>query len=107
MRLHEKVILVTGSTTGIGEAIARRIVAEGGHAVIHGRDANRGQAVLNQLGDRARFIRADLEDPAAASTIVDAVIKEFGRLDGLVNNAACVARGDLASIDAAFFDRML
>jgi NAD(P)-dependent dehydrogenase (short-subunit alcohol dehydrogenase family) len=107
MRLNEKIVLVTGSTTGIGEAIARRVVDEGGRVMIHGRDADRGRALLDQLGDRARFIRADLADPAAAPTIVDAVIQQFGRLDGLVNNAACVARGDLASTDAAFFDRMV
>ena len=48
MRLQDKVILVTGSTTGIGEAIARRVVAEGARVVIHGRDAERGRALVSE-----------------------------------------------------------
>ena len=57
MRLQDKVILVTGSTTGIGEAIARRVVAEGGRVMIHGRDAERGQALVAELGERATLRR--------------------------------------------------
>ena len=53
MRLLDKVVLVTGSTTGIGEAIARRVVAEGGRVLIHGRDAERGRALVEELGGKA------------------------------------------------------
>ena len=107
MRLQDKAILVTGSTTGIGEAIARRIVAEGGRVMIHGRDEERGNALVAELGDCARFTDADLSDPAALPSIIDSTVKAFSRLDGLVNNAASVARSDLHATDAAFFDKMM
>ncbi len=107
MRLQDKVILVTGSTTGIGAAIARRVVAEGGCAVVQGRNAERGQALVSELGDRAHLVIADLADAAAPRRVIDASIDAFGKLDGLVNNAASVARNDLHHTDAAFFDNMM
>jgi NAD(P)-dependent dehydrogenase (short-subunit alcohol dehydrogenase family) len=107
MRLENKVILVTGSTTGIGESIARRVVAEGGRVLVHGRDVERGQALAAELGPNARFAQADLVDPSALPKLIESVIGAFGRLDGLVNNAASVARNDLHHTDAAFFDLMM
>src|SRR5215217_3608946 len=100
MRLRDKVILVTGSTTGIGEAIAKRVLAEGGHVMFHGRNAERGRALVKEAGERARFVEADLADPAAPAQAIETTVKAFGRLDGLVNNAASTARGDLAKTDA-------
>ena len=107
MRLKDKVILVTGSTTGIGEAIARRVVAENGRVIIHGRDAERGQAIADEFPGRATLVVADLSDAAAPQKLVDAALKTFGALDAIVNNAASVARSDLHHTDAAFFDRMM
>lgn len=107
MRLEDKVILVTGSTTGIGEAIARRVVAEGAYVVVHGRDAERGRAIVDELGPRAVLAVADLADPGAAPQLVDAAITAFGRLDAIVNNAAYVKRSDLATTDAALFDEIM
>jgi NAD(P)-dependent dehydrogenase (short-subunit alcohol dehydrogenase family) len=107
MRLQNKVILVTGSTTGIGEAIARRVVAEGARVVVHGRDEERGQALVDEFADRATLATADLADPAAAPLLVDAAIQAFGGLDAVVNNAAWVVRSDLFSTDAALFDKVM
>jgi NAD(P)-dependent dehydrogenase (short-subunit alcohol dehydrogenase family) len=107
MRLQDKIIIVTGSTTGIGEAIARRVVAEGGRVVIHGRDRDRGQAITDEFPGRATLSLADLSDPAAGAQLIDAAINAFGSLNGIVNNAASVARNDLHHTDAAFFDRMM
>ncbi len=107
MRLENKVVLVTGSTTGIGEAIARRVVAEGGRVVIHGRNAERGEALVREFSERAALAIADLADPAAPAKLVDAALRAFGALDAVVNNAASVARSDLQSTDAAFFDKMM
>jgi NAD(P)-dependent dehydrogenase (short-subunit alcohol dehydrogenase family) len=107
MRLRDKVILVTGSTTGIGEEIARCVIAEGGRVMVHGRDAERGNALVAELGAGARFIAADLEDPKAPAVVIEATVKAFSRIDGLVNNAASVARNDLHATDAAFFDTMM
>jgi len=107
MRLHDKVILVTGSTTGIGEAIARRAVAEGARVVLHGRDLERGRAIVDEFPGRATLAVADLKDPASPPKLIHAAIEAFGKLDGLVNNAASVARNDLQNTDAAFFDNMM
>jgi len=107
MRLQDKVILITGSTTGIGEAIARRAVAEGARVVIHGRDEERGRAIVDELSDRATLAVADLADPAAALQLVDAAVRSFGWLDAIVNNAAWVVRSDLHNTDAALFDKVM
>lgn len=107
MRLRDKVILVTGSTTGIGEAIARRVVEEGARVVVHGRDEERGQAIVRELGDRAMLVVADLADAAAPAQMVREIIAKFGKLDAIVNNAASVARNDLHHTDAGFFDWMM
>ena len=107
MRLQDKIILVTGSTTGIGEAIARRAVAEGARVLVHGRDEQKGRAVVAELGDRAALHVDDIADPEAPQRIVAAAVKAFGKLDALVNNAASVQRSNLESTDAAFFDQMI
>jgi len=107
MRLKDKVVLVTGSTTGIGEAIARRAVAEGAHVLIHGRNAEAGESLVEELGKAAHFYADDLADPDCAPRLIGAAIEHFGRLDALCNNAAFIAKGDLASTDAALFDRVM
>ena len=108
MRLKDKVILVTGSTTGIGEAIARRVRGRGRPR----RDSWPRRRARQGAGRQSSasvpdLCNADLADPAAPPKLVDAAIKAFGRLDGLVNNAASVARSDLHATDAAFFDKMM
>lgn len=106
-RLKDKVILVTGSTTGIGEAIARRCVAEGARVLVHGRDEKRGREVVESLGASAVFHPDDLSDPDAAERLIDAVLKAFGRLDGLVNNAAWVPLSTIESTDTKLFDQVM
>lgn len=107
MRLCDKIIIVTGSTSGIGAAIARRAVAEGARVLIHGIDRPAGEKVVAELGDRAALHLDDLADPASAPRIVAAAVAAFGRVDGLVNNAALVARSTLETTTADFFDRMM
>jgi len=107
MRLKDKVVLVTGSTTGIGKAIVRRAVAEGALALVHGRDEKRGQSLVAELGDRAALHVDDIADPAAPARMIDAAIRAFGRLDALVNNAAAVTRSNLSNTDVALFDRLM
>lgn len=107
MRLRDKAIIVTGSTTGIGEAMARRFIAEGASVLIHGRDRERGMAIVAQLGSKAAFHADDLMDPDAPTRIVAAAVREFGKLDGLVNNAAWVVRSNITNTSDAHFDRVM
>src|SRR5690348_5150792 len=107
MELADKVILITGSTTGIGAAMARLFVAEGARVMLHGRDAKRGHSLLEELGPAAALCLDDIAEPLAPDRMVGAVLKQFGRLDALVNNAALTIRTDLADTDAAAFDRII
>lgn len=107
MRLENKVIIVTGSTTGIGEAMARRFIAEGARVLVHGLEHDLGEAVVSELGRSATLHIDDLADPAAPSRIVEAALGAFGRIDGLVNNAAWIVRSNLSTTDAALFDRCM
>jgi NAD(P)-dependent dehydrogenase (short-subunit alcohol dehydrogenase family) len=88
--LSGKVALVTGSTQGLGEGIARRFVREGARVVVNGRSREKGErvvAALRELGGEAIFLEADLCNREAAAGLVDEAAAHFGRLDVLVNNA--------------------
>lgn len=105
--LRDKIVLVTGSTTGIGEAVVRRAVAEGAAVMVHGRDAERAAALCEELGASASYVLGDLGDADVPAHIVAAVVDQFGRLDAIVNNAALTTRSDLDSTDAELFDRLI
>jgi len=93
-RMRGEVAIVTGSTSGLGRAVARRFVLEGGHVVVTGRDAVRGAKVvegLQGLRGEAAFIPADLADEAACAGLVRATVERFGSLTVLVNNAVSLA----------------
>jgi len=107
MRLEGKVIIVTGSTSGIGEAIARRFVAEGARVLVHGLEEDLGEAVVRSLGKAAVLHVDDLERPEAPPRVIGAALDAFGQLDGLVNNAARVQRGTIETTDAAAFDGVI
>ncbi len=107
MRLKDKVIIVTGATAGIGRAIAERCVAEGARVLVHGLDRPQGEALVARLGPAAALHLADLADPASAEAVVAAALAAFGRIDGLVNNAAVVVRNNLRTTSAAHFDAVM
>ena len=108
MRLADKAIIVTGSTTGIGEAMARRFVAEGARVLLHGRDRERGEKLVTELGrGRAALHVDDVGDPAAPRRMVDAALGAFGKLDAVVNNAAWIVRSDIDTTDAELFDQCM
>src|SRR6478609_6475405 len=104
MRLAGKVILVTGSTTGIGEAIARRVVADGGRVIVHGLERELGEAVVRELGDAARLHVGELASPTFPTELVRFAREAFGgQLHGLVNNAAFIPRANIATTDVGVF----
>src|SRR6266850_4908796 len=104
MRLKGKVIIVTGSTTGIGKAIATRCVAEGARVVIHGLEQTLGEQVLAEIGkDKARLHIEDITADGASQRLVDCAVDGFGKLDAVVNNAGMVASSNIHTTDLAFF----
>ncbi len=108
MRLQDQVILITGSTTGIGAAMARLFVSEGAKVILHGRDLERANALRDELGhDNTAFIQGNLESPEAPAQIATEALAAFGRLDCLINNAAFTTRGHLQDTDVEFFDRII
>ena len=107
MLLQDKVLVVTGSTTGIGEATVRLAVAQGAQVMIHGRNEAAAQALCRELGEAADYVIADLIQPESCVKIVQATVARFGRLDALVNNAAVTTRSTLETTDAAMFDQII
>jgi NAD(P)-dependent dehydrogenase (short-subunit alcohol dehydrogenase family) len=108
MRLKDKIIIVTGSTTGIGKAIALRCVAEGASVVIHGLEQELGEAVVKEIGsDKAVLHIEDIAGEGAAQHLVDVTLKTYGRLDAIVNNAAMIPSSDIHTTDLNFFREVL
>lgn len=96
-----KVALVTGSSSGIGEAVARRLHALGANVVLNSaRSAEAGQRIATDLGERALYVQADIADPGAPQRLLDATLARFGRLDILVNNAGWTTLVPHADLDA-------
>ncbi|MBQ1445435.1 MAG: SDR family oxidoreductase [Renibacterium sp.] len=104
-----KIIFVTGASSGIGEAIARRLAAEGHHVVLTGRRIERLNEVVAELaraGHSAEAHALDVADAAAFAELVGTVIAEHGRLDVLVGNAGQMLLSRLDSLLVDEWDRM-
>lgn len=111
-RLAGRICLVTGATSGIGRATARRMAQEGAAAVIvAGRRAILGEAVAAEVagfGAAGVFVEADVTREDDAARLVDTAIGRFGRLDAVFNNAGFQERrAPLAEQTAAIYDRVL
>jgi NAD(P)-dependent dehydrogenase (short-subunit alcohol dehydrogenase family) len=107
-----KVAIVTGSTQGLGEAIARQLIAEQmiGGLVICGRNAERGRGLAREfsgLGCATEFVTADLARVEDCLAVVDAARRAFGRVDYLVNSAASTDRGGILDSSPELFDRIV
>lgn len=107
MRLKDKVIIITGSATGIGRAIAERSVKEGARVLVHGLSESDTHEVAQALGTKASPHVDDLADPASPGRLVASALRAFGRIDAVVNNAAAIVRSNLRTTTPEFFDRVM
>lgn len=108
MRLQNKTIIVTGSCTGIGKAIAIRSVEEGAKVVVHGLEKEWGEEVVAALGKENAVLHIeDITNEGAPQRLVDLAVKTFGKLDAIVNNAAVVASSNLHTTDLPLLRKVL
>jgi NAD(P)-dependent dehydrogenase (short-subunit alcohol dehydrogenase family) len=108
MRLKDKVIIITGSTTGIGKAIAKHCVAEGAKIILHGLEEDLGMEVLQEIGsEHAIFHHEDISNEGCSDRLVDMAIKTWGKLDAIVNNAAWVSTSNISTTDRTFLQKVL
>ena len=89
-RVEGKVAVVTGAASGLGEATARLMHAEGASVILTDIQDDRGQRVAADLGDRARYLHCDVASEPDVAQAVDEAVREFGRLDCMFNNAGIV-----------------
>jgi 3-oxoacyl-[acyl-carrier protein] reductase len=97
--LEGKTAIVTGSSRGIGRAIAIRLAIEGARVVLCARTTEMLRQVAGEIGaEKAAFVAADLREPEACLRVVDVAVKTFGRLDIVVNNAGATRRGAFVNL---------
>jgi len=102
-----KVAVVTGSTQGVGEGVARLMAARGAAGVVVcGRNRAQGEAVASGIGAPGHFVPADLMAIADGRRVIDAALERFGRLDVLVNCAAATDRGSVDSTTEEVWDKL-
>jgi NADP-dependent 3-hydroxy acid dehydrogenase YdfG len=108
-RLEGTVALVTGASSGIGEATAIALAAEGAKVAIAARRRDRLEAVVERIGNDADVlvIETDITDEAAAFAMVADTVREFGRLDTLVNNAGVMLLGPIVNAPVEEWRRMV
>jgi NAD(P)-dependent dehydrogenase (short-subunit alcohol dehydrogenase family) len=104
-RLDGKVAVITGATSGIGEATARVFSGEGASVVVAGRNADKGEAIAGSLGENAFFHRTDVSVESDVAALVEAAVARFGRIDCLFNNAGAPVMGDITAVTEETFDQ--
>jgi len=105
---NTRIALVTGASRGIGAAIAQRLVQDGFHvAITYSKNAEKAKqlvAGINAKGGKAIAIQSYATDPKAQAALVDTVIKHFGKLDVLVNNAGTIVHAALPDVTDDDYD---
>ena len=110
-RFDDKIALITGSTQGVGAAVARRMAGEGASGiVVCGRNRERGESVARDLAEKgtaALFVPVELSEPESCRDLVTAADAQFGGIDVLVNSAALTLRGTITDTSVELWDTML
>jgi len=98
-RFEGKVVLITGAASGIGAATARRFAGEGAKLMLGDIDAQGGDALAKELGQRAAFLATDVRDQAQVEALTEEAVARFGRIDVLFNNAGSGIPGQTPDLD--------
>jgi NAD(P)-dependent dehydrogenase (short-subunit alcohol dehydrogenase family) len=107
--MKDKVVLITGGTSGIGKATALKFAAEGAKVVVSGRREKEGQTVVDTIkadGGEATFIRADIGQEDQVKNLVEQTVATYGRLDVAFNNAGIELMGPMIEADEAGYQRV-
>lgn len=110
MLLADKVSIITGGNSGIGEATARLFAREGAAVVIAARTSHSGEKIVSSItgqGGRACFVQCDVRVEGDCQNVIKAALDNFGRLDILFNNAGVVIRGSIEEVEPDGWDRMM
>jgi len=110
MRLRDRVAIITGAAQGIGKAYALRFAREGAHVVVADLRAEAAEAVAaecSSIGPRALAVAVDVSSEASATALADTVVRDFGRIDVLVNNAALYYDLDHSQNTLEYFNKVL
>ncbi|MBW8698540.1 2,5-dichloro-2,5-cyclohexadiene-1,4-diol dehydrogenase [Streptomyces sp. MBT84] len=110
-RLKSKVVIVTGGTSGMGAAFARRAASEGATVLIGARDKERGEAIVTEIArghGKALFVPTDVTVEEEVAHLVEVAVQEFGGLHGAFNNAGGgTSQGAIRDINASFWDGVI
>lgn len=101
MSQENKSFLITGAGSGLGAAVAARLVAEGAHVTLVDLNGDAGQAQADELGPLAQFVKTDVTQEDQAQAAIEASVARFGRLDGLVNCAGIAPGKKIITRDGA------
>ena len=109
MKLQDKVAIVTGSTSGMGRAIAKKFAEEGAKVVVTGRNEERAQAVVDDIkaaGGEATYVIVDTSVPTDSQILVDKTLETYGTIDILVNNAGTLSMSPLAEVSQEEWEKV-
>lgn len=104
-RMQDKIVIITGASSGLGRATAELMVAEGARVVMADVNREAGEAAANAIG--ADFVRTDVSDPAEVETLVTETTARYGRLDVMCNNAGVHAAASLLETTNEDFERLV
>lgn len=108
--IQDEVIVITGASSGLGEATARLLAAQGARVVLGARRSERIEALATELktnGAQALAVTTDVTDAAQVQALVDAAVRTFGRIDVMLNNAGLMPHSPLERRKIADWDRMI
>lgn len=105
--LKDKIVLITGASSGIGEATVRELAAAGARLFIGARRAERLKALAGEIGERVAWRELDVTDAESFEAFADAAHAQFGQIDALVNNAGVMPLSPLAALKRDEWARMI